>query len=165
MTQRKAATIFTAIIFIIACAFLYMHFNTPTESDTIIKNCYYIGDLKSPQKKVTNSNFDMKVTATQGNHLYIEIKNNTAAQIQLEEKARIYKVQYDGTRAKVNPEGIKIYITRGEGRAEIVKKIAAGDTREAVYDCYELGALTPGAYIVTIYGQHIFFEIEANPNK
>lgn len=163
MDQRKVATIFTGLIFLVACVFLYMHFNQPTESETVIEQCYYIGDIKSPQKKTTNENYDMVVTATQGTQLFVQITNNSGADMQLDEKTRIYQVTYDGTRAKVNEEGIRVFITRAEGRAEIVKKIAAGATREAVYDCSNLGALSPGAYIILVHGQYIFFEIAPNP--
>ena len=163
MNQKKAATIFTAIIFIAALFILRMHFDKPTESETIIKQSYYIANIQTPQKKVENSNFAMNVTATQGNELYIEITNNSGADIQLDERARLYIVKTDGTRVKVQEDPIRVYVTRGTGRYEIVKKIPKGVTREVVFDCSELGKLSPGAYVINVYGQHIFFELAPNP--
>ncbi len=165
MDQRKTATIFTAIIFLAACAFLYWHFEQPTVSETIITECYYIESLNSPKTKVENSNFDIKVTATQGTQLFVEITNNTSKEIHLDENTRLYRASYDGTRTKVEDEGTKISITRGAGRAEIVKKIPAGGTRETVYECTSVGKFTDGAFIVRVNGQYVFFAIEPNITK
>lgn len=162
MDQRKAATIFTTIVFLVACAFLYMHFEKPTVSETIITECYSVESLTSPKTRVNKENCIIKVTATQGTHLYIEVTNNTQSEIQLNETLRIYKVSYDGNRIKVDEEGSKITVTRGTGRAEIVKKIPAGATREAVYDYPGVGQFSSGTYIVRVHDQYIFFSIKPN---
>ena len=118
--------------------------------------------MASPKNKVENSDYDIKVTATQGTQLFVEITNNTTRELQLDDNTRMYKVSYDGTRVKVAEDGNKISITRGAGRAEIVKKIPAGATRETVYECTGVGKFTDGAFIVRVAGQYIFFAIEPN---
>ena len=164
MDQRKAATIFTTIIFIVAVIFLRMHFTKPTESDTLVKQCYLIESLQTPYTSVAPRNYPMKVTATQKAELYVEIRNPTNKEMNLDEKIRLYTVNIDGSKMKVNEANpIRVYIGRGTGRAEIVKKIPAGGTREAVLDCSSLGVFTPGAYVLSLNGQFIFFELADNP--
>ena len=164
MDQRKAATVFTTIIFIIAVVLLRMHFMKPTESDMLVKRSYLIESLQTPYTAIEARNYPMKITATQKTELYVEIRNPTNRELNLDEKIRLYTVNIDGSKMKVNEANpIRVYVGRGTGRAEIVKKIPAGGTREAVLDCSSLGAFTPGAYVLSLNGQFVFFELEDNP--
>lgn len=164
MKQKKAATIFTAIIFIIAIVFLRMHFSKPTESDTLVKQSYQIADLQTPYTPVKQDKYTMTVVATQGPELYVQITNETSKEITLDDKVRIYNVTVDGTRIKINDQNyVRVEIGRGTGRAEIVKKIPAGATREAVFDCSNLGKFTPGCYVLMCNNRFIFFELQENP--
>lgn len=164
MKQKKAATIFTAIIFIAAIVFLRMHFTKPTESDTLVKQSYRIADLQTPYTSIEQDKYSMTVVATQGSELYVQITNETGKEITLEDKVRIYYVNVDGTRIKIDDNNfVRVEIGRGTGRAEIVKKIPAGATREAVIDCSALGTFMPGCYVLMCNSRFIFFELADNP--
>lgn len=163
MKQKTAATIFTAIIFIICVVILRMHFTKPTASETITTANYYIDNLKTPQVQSENQKYKMTVTASHGSELYVEITNNTKKDLKLDERFLLYTVSVDGTRYKVAEKGIKTPIIRGYGRSEIVKSIPAQGTREVVFDCSSLGVITPGSYVILIKGQYLFFTLEDNP--
>lgn len=162
VNQKKAATVFTLIIFILAAGFLYMHFQKPPVSETIITDNYFIESITTPQKKVVSDKYAIKVLATQGNELIVEVNNKTAKESTIGDYCWLYKAYVDNSRVKVDDKAYKLDVTRGHSRYEIVKKVPAQTTKEVVFDMSSIGGAAPGSYVIVICGQYLYFTLSPN---
>lgn len=163
MKQQKFATMVTVVVFLACAIFVYMFFNRAKPSETITTECYFADSLVKPQVDVKSDICSMNVIATQGTELTVEITNKTSSTLELDEYSFIYRVSTDGNRMKTDESYYKVPITRGYGSYEIVKKIPPYETKNVVFDCTNLGGISPGSYIIKIYNNLLFFTLERNP--